>query len=94
MPSLKPAGPMPKARLKRPRMFSNAAGKERAENRADSREQEAAAGRTLAESLMVDEATLPATAGRGLEALDPDGGQAAAAEVVRRDAELAKRLFP
>jgi hypothetical protein len=69
------------------------AGKERAERRADSREQEAAAGRTLAEVLKVGEAPVPAEGDDRLETYTPEQ-DAQAASILRQHAELAKRLFP
>jgi hypothetical protein len=72
---------------------AGAAGKERAEHRADLREQEAAAGRTLAESLKADDATLASLGGETLEAAGPMDGQSGAA-VIRKHADLANRLFP
>jgi hypothetical protein len=75
---------------------AGAAGKERAEWRADSREQEAAAGRTLAEAIKAGEAALPEAGDEGdegFEAVTPAEG-VNAAYVVRQQAELANRLFP
>lgn len=72
---------------------AGAAGKERAEHRADSREQDAAAGRTLAEAIKAGDAGATAAGEEGFEALDQAGG-AQAAFVLRQHAELARRLFP
>jgi hypothetical protein len=69
---------------------AGSAGKERAERRADAREQEAAAGRTLAESLKVDEAILPAPRSRGSDVLGSSEDPQIAA-LLRRQVELAKR---
>jgi hypothetical protein len=62
---------------------AGAAGKERAERRADAREQQAAAGRTLAESLKAEESVVTSLS-----------QQPADADAIRRHAELARRLFP
>jgi hypothetical protein len=71
---------------------AGSAGKESAERRADTREQEAAAGRTLAASLEAEEAALDTSQG-GRQA----GGLSeplAEREAIRRHADLARRLFP
>jgi hypothetical protein len=71
---------------------AGAAGKERAERRADAREQEAAAGRTLAETLKTEDALLPQEGGaaEGLTA----AGEQPQVEVIRRHAELHGRYSP
>jgi hypothetical protein len=72
---------------------AGSAGKERAERRADAREQEAAAGRTLAEVMKVGEPPLPTEGDERLEAYTAEQ-DAQAASILRQHAELARRLFP
>jgi hypothetical protein len=72
---------------------AGSAGKERAERRADAREQEAAAGRTLAESLEAEEAML-ATSGGGSQEAGSRSELFADNDAIRRHADLARRLFP
>jgi hypothetical protein len=72
---------------------AGSAGKERAESRADAREQEAAAGRTLAESLKAEESAYATAGESGLEAFG-QGERTADVDAIRRHAELARRLFP
>jgi hypothetical protein len=72
---------------------AGSAGKERAERRAAAREQEAAAGRTLAEVLKADKATLLGPGSDEVQAPGPSA-QAADEQLVRRHAGLARSLFP
>jgi hypothetical protein len=73
--------------------LAGSAGKERAEQRADAREREAAAGRTLAESLKADETIAAADTEGASEAFLPES-RSTDQLAIRRHAELAKRLFP
>jgi hypothetical protein len=72
---------------------AGSAGKERAERRSEANEQEASAGKALAVTLQNDESALASGGGTGREAFGV-GPSEPGADVIRRHADLARKLFP
>jgi hypothetical protein len=73
---------------------AGASGKREAEQRAAGNERDAANGRALAKVMVADAAAGPSRGTLSLHAVRTDDPVAAAADVARRHADLARSLFP